>query len=200
MSSNKREEENNFLLPTVKEVYSFKWNKLVFEDEKPFIFHDTRLDLEHEVIFDMWENKFDIKNKIHFNKYSQIHYEHDQKCVPFILRFENINGVIERGRDLKRQHYFKPTALIQTSLIYDIFSKFEDKICDNLKIPYNDLVDTRGLFRINHTQKLPINRVMYFRNLLVCFETVEKIVHRRKEKYCLVARVIFGEVLLDDNE
>ena len=198
MSSNRREEENNLLLPTIKKGYSFKWNKLIFEHETPYIFHDTKLYLEDEVIFDMWENKFDIKNNIHFNRHSQIHYEHDQKCVPFILRFENISGVIERGRDLKRQHYFKPTALIQTGLIYDIFTEFEEKIHDNLKIPYDELVDNRGLIRLSCTQKLPINSVLYFRNLLVCFEMVEKIVHRRKEKYCLVARIIFGEVLLEE--
>ena len=41
---------------------------------------------------------------------------------------------------------------------------------------------------------------MYFRNLLVCFEKVEKLVHRRKERYCLVARIIYGEVLLQNNK
>ena len=41
---------------------------------------------------------------------------------------------------------------------------------------------------------------MYFRNLLVCFEKVEKLVHRRKESYCLVARITYGEFLLQNNK
>ena len=200
MSLNRKSETDNFLIQPIKDDYSFKWNRLLFEDEEPFIFHDTKLNLENEVIFDLWENSFDIGNKIHFNNHMQIHYEHNTKCVPFILRIENINGVIERVRDLKKIHYFKPTALIQTGLIHNIFAKFEDKICDNLKVPYNDLIDNGGLIRINCSQKLPQNRVLYFKNLHVCFEKVEKVVHRRKETYCLVTRIIYGEVLLPDNK
>ena len=187
-------------LLSVNKKYCFKWNKLLFEYEAPFIFHDTKLDLENELIFDLWENSFDIENKVHINDNLQIHYEHNQKCVPFILKIENINGVVQRGRDLKRIHYFKPTALIQSGLIFDIFARFEDKICDNLKVPYNELIDNGGLIQLICTQKLPQNRVMYFRNLLVCFEKVEKLVHRRKERYCLVARIIYGEVLLQNNK
>ena len=200
MFSSKKREEDNFLLPPIKNDYSFKWNKLLFQNEEPFIFHDSELNLENKLIFDLWKNSFDIENKIHINDHMQIHYEHNEKCVPSILRIENINGVIERGRDLKILHYFKPTALIQTGLIHDIFAKFEDKICDNLKVPYNNLIDNGGLIRLNCAQKLPQNRVLYFRNLLVCFEMVEKLVHRRKESYCLVARIIYGEVLLQNNK
>ena len=128
MSLNRKSETDNFLIQPIKDDYSFKWNRLLFEDEEPFIFHDTKLNLKNEVIFDLWENSFDIGNKIHFNNHMQIHYEHNTKCVPFILRIENINGVIERGRDLKRVHYFKPTALIQTGLIITFLP--------NLKIKY----------------------------------------------------------------
>ena len=173
---------------------------MLFEDEEPFIFHNTRLNLENKLIFDLWENSFDIENKVYFNDHLQIHYEHNQKCVPFIVRIENINGVVQRETDLKRIHYFKPTALIHTSLIYEIFARFEDKMCDELKIPYNELIDSGGLMRLNCTQKLPQNRVTYFRHLLVCFEKIEKLVHRRKERYCLVAQIIYGEVLLQNNK
>ena len=75
----------------------FKWNKLVFEDEEPYIFHDTRLDLTNEKIFDLWKNEFDIGKNVHINTHSQIHYEYKEKCLPFFLKIENINGVITRG-------------------------------------------------------------------------------------------------------
>ena len=187
-------------LLSVNKKYCFKWKKLLFEDEEPFIFHDTKLDLENELIFDLWENSFNIEKNLHINNHLQIHYEHNQKCVPFILRIENINGVVERGRDLKRIQYFKPTSLIRAGLIYEIFADFEGKLYDVLKIPDNELLDNGNLIRLNCSQKLPISKVIYFRNLLVCFEKIEKLVHRKKETRCIVARIIYGEVLLNEND
>ena len=57
---------------------------------------------------------------------------------------------------------------------------------DYLKIEHNQLLDD-GLIRLTGTQRLPQNKVTYFRNLIVCFERVEKVLHRKKEKYCLIA-------------
>ena len=197
MSCSKEEKNDFFELSAISKGYCFKWEKLLFEDEEPFIFHDSKVNLENELIFDLCENSFDIEKNVHINEHLQIHYEHNQKCVPFILKIENINGVIQRGRDLKRIHYFNPSSLIQTGLIYEIFAKFEDKIYDVLKIPHNELLDSGGLIRLVCEQKLPQNKVIYFRNLLVCFEKIEKVLHRGKKKHCLIARIIYGEVLLE---
>ena len=201
MFSPDEEEEQIFpeLLAT-KKNYNFKWEKLIFEDEMPYSFQDTRLNLEWEKIFDLWENNFDIEKNVHINENLQIHYEHEQKCLPFLLRIENINGVIQRGKDLKRIYYFKPTSLIQTGLIYEISARFEEKIYDVLKIPHNELLDSGGLIRLVCAQKIPRNKVIYFRNLIVCFEKIEKVLHRRKEKYCLITRIIYGEVLLSNDK
>ena len=200
MEEDEKENQGQLILTRVKKGYSYEWNKLLLEYEPPYIFHDTVLYLENEFIFDMWSNNFDNEKNIHFNVFkneSQIHYEHEEKCIPFILRFENINGVVERsGSDNDRNHYFKPTALIQTSLIYDIFAQFTDKICSELKVEYNNVVDNVR-FQINCSQKLPINRVLYFRNLIVCFEKVEKIFYRRRYQHHLIVRIIHGEVLLN---
>ena len=47
MFSPDEEEEQIFpeLLAT-KKNYNFKWEKLIFEDEMPYLFQDTRLNLE----------------------------------------------------------------------------------------------------------------------------------------------------------
>ena len=199
-SADEKEEKKLPKLLSIKKNYSFKWNKLLFEDKEPCIFHDTALNLERELIFDLWENNFDIEKNIHINEHLQIHYGHEQKCLPFILRIENINGVIQRGRDLKRICYFNPASLIQTGLIYKIFARFEEKIYNVLKIPHNELLDSGGLIRLECTQKIPRNKVIYFRNLIVCFEKIENVLHRRKEKHCLIARIIYGEVLLSNDK
>ena len=55
-----------------------------------------------------------------------------------------------------------------------------------LKIPHNELLDRGGLIRLVCAQKLPQNKLIYFRNLLVCFDKIEKVLHRGKKKqsYC----------------
>ena len=158
------------------------------------------LNFEREQIFDLWENNFDIEKNVHINEHLQIHYEHEQKCLRFLLRIENTNGVIDRGRDLNRVTYFNPTSLIQSGLIYELFAEFEDKIYDFLKIPVNELLDSGGLIRLDCIQKIPRNKVIYFRNLIVCFERIEKVLHRRKEKYCFITRIISDEVLLSNDK
>ena len=111
-----------------------------------------------------------------------------------------ISGIIERGRDLNRVIYFKPTSLIQSGLIYELFAEFKDKIYNFLKIPYKELLDSGGLIRLDCTQKIPRNKIVYFRNLIACFERIEKVLYRRKEKYCFITRIICGEVLLSNDK
>ena len=166
-------EEKNFpeLLP-ISDKYSFKWEKLIFEDEEPFIFHDTTLNLENKLIFDLWENSFDIESNVHICDHLRIHYKRDQKYVPFILKIENINGVVQRGRDLKRINYFNPSSLIQTGLIFDIFARFEDKIYDVLKISQHDLLDSGGLIRLKCSQRLPKTKLYI---LEICLSVLKKL-------------------------
>ena len=193
-----KEKTNTILIEKLKKNYSYEWEKLLFEYERPYIFHDTVLYLEDETIFDFWKNNFDIEKNLHFNKFNQIHYGIPEKkeCVPFLLKFENICGIIERGENEDRNHYFKPTALLQTSFIHEIFAQIEDKMCSLLEIDYSSIVDSQK-FQINSKQKLPLNKIIYFRNLIVVFEEVEKTIVRRREKNKLVARILSGEVLLN---
>ena len=45
-------------------------------------------------------------------------------------------------------------------------------------------------------EQLPIEKVTYFRNLIICYEKMEKVTYRNREKYAIIARVISGEILL----
>ena len=119
------------------------------------------------------------------------------KAVFFKLKIENINGTIERGQ-IERIRYFRPTSLIQTGLIYDILSALEDKICEKLDINFLDIIDRAGLIRITCKQRLPLNKVVYFRNLIVIFDRIQKVTYRGKRKYCIVSNMISGDVLLQE--
>ena len=113
----------------------------------------------------------------------------------FKLKINQINGTIEKGQ-IEKVRYFRPTSLIQTGLIYDIFNVLEDKVCEKLDINFLDIVDRSGLLRINSKQDIPLNKVVYFKNLIVIFDRVDKVNHRGKIKYCIVCNIIVGDVLL----
>ena len=70
---------------------------------------------------------------------------------------------------------------------------------NSLNINYHSITDS-GKFQINSKQKLPLNQILYLRNLIVVFEKIEKVTVRRRKKNKIVARIIFGEILLNKNQ
>ena len=195
------ERVNSIIIPRLKKIYSYEWEKILSDNEKPYIWHDSILFLEDEKIFDFWKNDFDIEKYLHFTDHEQIHYhlKEEKKCVPFILKIENICGIIDRGEKEDRNHYFKSASLLQISYVHEIFAKIEDKMCNSLNIDYHSIIDS-GKFQINSRQKLPLNQIVYFRNLIVVFEEVQKVTVRRRKKNKVVARIISGEILLNKNQ
>ena len=189
-NNGEREKHNqNLELAPYKKNVSFKWEKLEFNNEFNF--------LTDSLTFNLWDNNFDLQKNIHINDKLEIHYKNGEDCVYFKLKIENINGTIERGQ-VERIRYFRPTSLIQTGLIYDIFSVLEDKICEKLNINFLDIIDRAGLIRITCKQRLPLNKVVYFRDLIVIFDRIEKVTYRGKTKYCIVSNMISGDVLLQE--
>ena len=184
--SENKDNQNLELLPYKKNV-SFKWEKIEFNNDFKFLTDD--------LTFNLWDNNFNLQKNIHIDDNFDIHYKNGKDCVYFKLKIENINGTIERGQ-IERILYFRPTSLIQTGLIYDIFAVIEDKICDKLNISFIDIIDRAGLIRIDPKQRLPLNKVVYLRDLIVVFDRIKKVTYRGKSKYCTVSNIISGDVLL----
>ena len=157
-NDNQDDNQNLELLPYKKNV-SFKWKKLQFKNDKFLLDNLT---------FNLWDNNFELQKNIHITDNLEIHYRHCDKCVFFKLQIDNINGTIEKGQ-LEKIRYFRPTSLIQTGLIYDIFNVLEDKVCKKLNISFLDIIDRSGLLCINCKQKLLLNKVVYFKDLIVIF-------------------------------
>ena len=186
-------------LPRFRKKYSYEWKNI--DDDylsNAFIWLDTWLDLEKIKTFDFWKNDFDLKN-LHFTEHNHIHYSDIEECHPFLLKIENICGIIERGENDDRKHYFKPTALLQTGLISDIFAQIEDKMIYELDIEYNTICDTNKFEIPNSAKKLPIGQVLYLRNVIVAFEKIETVTIRKRKKNRIVNRIIAGEILLNTN-
>ena len=174
-----------FELQPYKKNVSFTYEKLDLTNQN---------DENDSIIFNLWENNFYLDEKIHFdNDNLKIHYRHDNKCVTFKLRFDNISGTIDEIDGIR---FFRPTSLIQTGLIYDIVGVIEDKLCQKLKISFLDIVYRLGMFRLNCQQHIPLNTVVYLRDLIVAFKRVDKINCKGKIKYCIVSDVVQGDILL----
>ena len=198
----KDERVNEIAFLRLNKKYSYEWEKIISDDNgRPYIWHDSLLFLENEKIFDFWKNDFDLEKNLHFTRHNQIHYflEKEEKCVPFILKIEYICGIIDRGEKEDRNHYFKSASLLQTSYVHNIFGKIEDKMTNELNIDYHSIIDS-GKFQIDSEKKLPLNQIVYLRNLIIVFEKVEEVTVRKRKKNKIVARIISGEVLLNKNQ
>ena len=53
------------------------------------------------------------------------------------------------------------------------------------------------LFCIN-AGRLPTNKIISFKNLVVCYDGFKRVNYRGKEKHHIVARIISGQVLLPE--
>ena len=183
------EDGGYFELQPYKKNVSFKYEKLDLTNQ-----NDNKDDDSDDIIFNLWENNFYLERKIHITDDNlKIHYRSENKCLTFKLKFDNISGTIDKIDD---KCYFRPTSLIQTGLIYDILAVLEDKLCDKLKISFLDIVNRLGMFRLNCKQDIPLNKIVYLRDLIVAFKRIDKINYKGKIKYCIVSDVVQGDILL----
>ena len=178
-----------FELQPYKKNVSFKHEKLELANE------DKDKNDDDDIYFNLWDNNFNLQERIHITDDLKIHYKNENKCLIFKLKFDNINGTIDKGQ-IEEIRYFRPTSLIQTGLIYDILGVLEDKLCDKLKVSFLDIVDRLGMFRLNCKQDIPLNKVVYLRDLIVVFDRIDKVNYKGKIKYCIVSNIVKGDILL----
>ena len=176
----------DFELQPYKKNVSFIYEKLELTNEN----ND-----KDDIFFNLWDNNFELKEKIHITDDLKIHYKNENKCLIFKLKIDNINGTIEQGQ-IEKKIYFRSTSLIQTGLIYDIMAVLEDKICKKLNISFLDIINRLGMFRINCKQDIPLNKVVYLKDVIVVFDFVDKINYKGKIKYCIVCNIVKGDILL----
>ena len=178
-----------FKMQPYKKNVSFQYEKLNLTNE-----NDKDDDDDDNIILNIWDNNFNLNEKIHLTDENlKIHYRHENRCVTFKVKFDNISGTFDKIDDVC---YFRPTSLIQTGLIYDILAELEDKLCEKLKISFLDIVNRLGMFRLNSQQHIPLNRVVYLKDLIVAFKRADKVNCKGKIKYCIVSDIVKGDILL----
>ena len=77
--------------------------------------------------------------------------------------------------------------------LWKVNTEHTSKICErtnkNLQLLDNILI-------CKNARRLPIDKIAYFKNLVTYYGRVEEVMYRGKEKYCINARVISGQILL----
>ena len=185
---NNDDDSGYFELQPYKKNVSFNYEKLELVDNE-----NNKND---DIYFNLWDNNFNLEERIHITDDLKIHYKNDEnQCLIFKLKFDNINGTIDKGQ-INGIRYFRPTSLIQTGLIYDILGVLEDKLCEKLKVSFLDIVERLGMFRLNCKQDIPLHKIVYLRDLIVTFDRVDKVIDKGKTKYCIVSNIVQGDILL----
>ena len=159
------------------------------------IFDDTLTDLGDIKPFDLWEHNFDI------NKFGHIctdnldfHYaDTNNVCKPFSLKIENCSMIIRKGNHLKRVKYLEPFSIGVSSILWQVHRDFVEKLNESKN---KQIISLDFGYVCIDAERLPTKKVTYFRNLIICYEKMEKVTYRNREKYAIIARVISGEILL----
>ena len=156
-------------------------------------FNDTLIRINKQKIFDLLEHDFDITKNARICDNLNFHYNYDGNCIPFLLKIENCCMTIRKGNHLKRIKYLEPFSIVISSTLWQVHADFVEKLNELMKKKITPLDFGYICIDAGH---LSIEKVTYFKNLIICYEKVEKVTYKNKEKYALIARVISGEILL----
>ena len=97
--------------------------------------------------------------------------------------------MVRKGNHLARIKYLESFSIVISSSLWQVRSDFVKKL-NKLTKKTNVPLDS-GFIRID-AGHLPLEKVTYFKNLIICYEKMEKVTYKNREKYALIARVISG--------
>ena len=101
--------------------------------------------------------------------------------------------MVRKGNHLARIKYLEPFSIGISSSLWQVHSDFVEKL-NELTKKMNVPLDS-GFICID-AGHLPLEKVTYFKNLIICYKKMEKVTYKNREKYALIAHVISGQILL----
>ena len=108
------------------------------------------------------------------------------------MKIENCCMTLRKGNHIARIKYLEPFSTGISSSLWQVHSDFVEKL-NELTKKTNVPLDS-GFIRID-AGHLQLEKVTYFKNL-ICYQKIEKVTYKNREKYALIARVIYGQILL----
>ena len=167
-----------------------KWKTLDIVETERCCWHDYRIDLEMDNTFDLIEREFNIPKIVCLCDNLNYHYHFSDGAGPLLIKIEYFEATI-----MNRIVYNESNSLGITQALWRINYELTAKISERNNQPAY-LVNNM-LTHIN-AGRLPTNKITYFKDLVVCYNNVEKVNYRGKEKYHINARVISGQILLPE--
>ena len=181
--------------------HKYEWKDLEFdalEKNLACVFHDSLIDINEQKIFNLWEHDFGINKNAHICDNLDFHYVYNGKCILFLLKIENCCMTVRKGNHLAKMKYLEPFSICISSSLWQVHSDFVEKL-NELTKKTNVLLDS-GFIHID-AGHLPLEKVTCFKNLIICYEKMEKVTYKNREKYALIgARVISGQILLSKKD
>ena len=156
------------------------------------VFNDSLIDINEQKIFDFWEHDFDINKNAHICDNLYFHYVYNGKCILFLLKIKKCMTV-RKGNHLARIKYLEPFSIRISSSLWQVHSDFVEKL-NELTKKMNVPLDS-GFICID-AGHWPLEKVTYFKSLIICYKKMEKVTYKNSEKYALITRVISGQILL----
>ena len=166
---------------------------IALEKNLACIIHDSLIDINEHKIYYLWEHHFSINKNAHICDNLDFHYVFNGKCISFLLKIENCCMTVRKGNHLARIKYLEPLSIGISSSLWQVHSDFAEKL-NKLTKKTNVLLDS-VFIRID-AGHLSLEKVTYFKNLIICYKKMEKVTCKNREKYALIARVIAGQILL----
>ena len=108
-----------------------------------------------------------------------------------------MKGSLIKGRHLNWQTYLEPLSDGVTHALWRVNAELIQKFVQLTGKRYQQLVDMTLFCR--DAGRISINKSTYFKDLVICYDRVEKIKYRGKERYCLIVKIIDGQILLPDD-
>ena len=167
------------------------WRKLDIAETEHRCWHDYRTDLEVDNTFDLME--FDFSKNVCLCDNLNYHYPFSDGVGPLLIKIEYFEATIMKGRHLVRNAYLESNSMGIRQVLWRINTKLTVKISERPN-QHPHLLDNM-LIRIN-AGRLPANKIIYFKDLVVCYDNVEKVKYRGEKIYCINAKVISGQILL----
>ena len=166
--------------------HKYKWKNLEFdalEKKLASVFHDSLIDINEHKIFEH-EHDFHINKNVHICDNLDFHYVYNGKCIMFLLKIENSCMTVRKGNHLARMRYLELFSIGISSSLWQFHSDF----VENVPLDSGSICIDAG--------HLPLEKVTYFKNLIICYKKMEKVTYKNREKYALIAHVISGQILL----
>ena len=171
----------------------YKWRKLDLAETERRCWRDYKIDLEVDNVFKLMEKEFDISKNVCLCNNLNYHYHFSNGAGPLLIKLEYLEATIMKGRHLSRHTYLESNSIGITQPLRKFNTELTSKICERTN--KNPQLLDNILIRIN-AGRLPIDKITYFKDLVICYDRIEEVKYRGKEKYCINARVISGQILL----